>query len=386
MTLQAYLNSDESIDFDLPNTPIETIPLGVYIPKYNDMRGIYLTKTSNFKYLSEYYLLDKFEEHVLDYYNQSDKSVGVIYLGLKGSGKTKRAHKLALDTRLPVLYIQNLDIINRPAWKDTVASGVFNNFVIFIDEYEKKLEEETTVALLEWLDGSSNSKQLFILIGNERANNKFSNPLIDRLSRVLWRKNFGSLKQNEVEQLVYRLSTREDKEDLIDVITSIPVLSLDNTLQIIKTTNLFVDTSVEEVVSMLNIEFNEYDTYYLCDEFNQVVNDNDTTSISIKKNKISYERNTFYSYLNRDYIDKLALTNKDIDTDECVRIDIDFENLVFKFFNKDKLGVTINYQYYSLETKEFITSKETINLFLLRNVYYFSKLSTGRFLTFGNAL
>jgi hypothetical protein len=386
MTLQAYLNPDQSIDFDSPNTPINSVPLGVYIPKYSEMRGIYLSKTNDFKYLPEYYLLDKFEEYVLDYYKESDKSVGVIYLGLKGSGKTKRAHKLALDTGLPVLYIQNLDIINKSAWKDTVASGVFNNFVIFIDEYEKKLEEETTVALLEWLDGSSNSKQLFILIGNERANNKFSNPLIDRLSRVLWRKNFGSLKQSEVEELVYKLSIREDKEDLIEVITSIPVLSLDNTLQIIKTTNLFADTSVEEIVSMLNIEFNEYDTYYLCDEFNQVVNDNDTTSISIKKNKISYEKTTFYSYVNRDLIEKLALTNKDIDTDECVRIDIDFESLVFKVFNKNRLGITVNYQYYSLETKEYTTSTETINLFLLRDVYYFSKLSTGRFLTFGNAL
>ena len=386
MTLQAYLNSDGSIDFDIPNSPISSLPLGVYIPKYSDMRGIYLSKTNDFKYLSEYYLLDRFEEYVLNYYNKSDKSVGVIYLGLKGSGKTKRAHKLALDTGLPVLYIQNLDIINRSAWKDTVNSGVFNNFVIFIDEYEKKLEEETTVALLEWLDGSSNSKQLFILIGNEKANNKFSNPLIDRLSRVLWRKNFDSLKQDEVEQLVYKLSTREDKEDLIEVITSIPVLSLDNTLQIIKTTNLFADISVEEVVSMLNIEFNEYDTYYLCDESNQVVNDSDTTSISIKKNKISYEKSTFYSYLNPDFIKRLSLTNKDIDTDECVRINIDFENLVFKFFNKNKLGVTVNYQYYSLETKEYITSTQPINLFLLRDVYYFSKLSTGRFLTFGNAL
>lgn len=263
MTLQAYINSDSSIDFNSPISAITSIPLGVYIPKYDPMRGIFLTKANNFKYLDEYYLLDKFEDYVLQSFNNDNKSQGVLFLGLKGSGKTKRAHKLALDSGLPILYIQDLSIINKPAWKDVIESEMFNNFVIFIDEYEKKLEDETSVALLEWLDGSTNNKQLFILIGNEKANNKFSNPLIDRLSRVLWRKIFGSLEESEVRELVYKLSTRQDKEDLVDSIINIPVLSLDNTLQIIKSTNLFADTNVEEIINMLNIEFKLYDEFYV---------------------------------------------------------------------------------------------------------------------------
>jgi hypothetical protein len=386
MTLRAYINSDNSIDFNSAVHTISSVPVAVYIPKYSDMRGIYLTRTNDFKYLDEYYLLDKFEEYVLQSFNNSNKSLGVLYLGLKGSGKTKRAHKLALDSGLPVLYIQDLNIINKPAWKDVIGTDIFNNFVIFIDEYEKKLEDETSVALLEWLDGSTNNKQLFILIGNEKANNKFSNPLIDRLSRVLWRKTFGSLEEVEVRQLVYKLSTREDKEDLIDTIINIPVLSLDNTLQIISTTNLFADTNVEELINMLNIEFNLYDEFYICDEHNNQVED-DTYSISVKKDKVLFKHDDMYTVFNNTFVDKLASTNEDINKAEDVYFDLAYINLNVKIINKNKLSINVKYQYTSLTTKEKLTSKEHITLYLLKETLYYSlsKINT-KFLSFAHAL
>jgi hypothetical protein len=388
MTLQTYINSDNSIDFNSAVHTISSVPVGVYIPKYSDMRGIYLTRTNDFKYLDEYYLLDKFEDYVLQSFNNSNKSLGVLYLGLKGSGKTKRAHKLALDSGLPVLYIQDLNIINKPAWKDVIGTDIFNNFVIFIDEYEKKLEDETSVALLEWLDGSTNNKQLFILIGNEKANNKFSNPLIDRLSRVLWRKSFGSLEESEVRELVYKLSTREDKEDLINTIISIPVLSLDNTLQIISTTNLFVDTNVEELINMLNIEFNLYDEFYVCDEHNnQVEDDNDTYSISVKKDKVLFKHGDMYTLFNNGYVEKLALTNEDINKAEDVYFDLAYTNLNVKIINKNKLSISVNYNYTSLATKEKVTSEEPITLYLLKETLYHSLSKfNNKFLSFAHAL
>jgi hypothetical protein len=388
MTLQAYINSDNSIDFNFPITAITSIPLGVYIPRYTDMRGMFLTKTNDFKYLDEYYLLDKFEDHVLQSFNSSDKSLGVLYLGLKGSGKTKRAHKLALDSGLPVLYIQDLNIINKATWKDVIGSDVFNNFVIFIDEYEKKLEDETSVALLEWLDGSTNNKQLFILIGNEKANNKFSNPLIDRLSRVLWRKTFGSLEEVEVRQLVYKLSTREDKEDLIDTIVGIPVLSLDNTLQIIKTTNSFSDTNIEELINMLNIEFNLYDEFYVCDEHNnQIEDDHDIYSISVKKDKVLFKQGDMYVLFNNTFVEKLALINEDINKAEDVYFDLAYTNLNVKIINKNKLSITVNYQYTSLESKQKLTSEEPITLYLLKETLYYSLSKfNNKFLSFAHVL
>ena len=388
MTLQAYINSDSSIEFNSPITSITSIPLGVYIPRYTDMRGIFLTKTNDFKYLDEYYLLDKFEDYVIESFNNSNKSLGVLYLGLKGSGKTKRAHKLALDSGLPVLYIQDLNIINKPTWKDVIGSDIFNNFVIFIDEYEKKLEDETSVALLEWLDGSTNNKQLFILIGNEKANNKFSNPLIDRLSRVLWRKNFGSLQESEVRQLVYKLSTREDKEDLIDTIINIPVLSLDNSLQIIKTSNLFSDTNVEELINMLNIEFNMYDEFYICDEHNnQVENACDTHSISVKKGKVLFKSTDVYAIFNNAFINKLALTNEDINRAEDVYFNLAYTDLNVNVINKNKLSINVNYIYTSLATNEKLTSKESITLYMLKETLYYSLSNiNNKFLSFGHAL
>ena len=382
------MNGDGTIDFDELINPIIDIPLGVYIPKYDDIRGIYLSRTNNFEYLKEYYLLDKFEDYVIKSFNESNKSMGVLYLGLKGSGKTKRAHKLALDSGLPVLYLQDLSILNKSAWKDMVGTDIFNNFVIFIDEYEKKLEEATTVALLEWLDGSSNNKQLFILIGNEKANNKFSNPLLDRLSRVLWRKTFGSLKESEVIELVNKLSIRDNKEETIESIISIPVLSLDNIIQIIEITNLFKDDSVEDVIAMLNIEFNKYDEFYICDEFNNKISDYPSSlSISIKKSGINFFNPDIYETLNTNYIDKLLLTNKDINSDKTVYIDLEYKDLDIKCINKNKLIIKVFYKYDSLESGiEDVVSTEAITLYLLKESYYESLIFNTKFLEFKNAL
>ncbi len=266
-SLLAYQQPDGSIDFRSNAATCPKVKAGVYRALNSMDRGIYLSPTTEFKYLDEYFLLDEFEELVLESFKQSNKSLAVIYLGLKGSGKTKRAHKLALDSGMPVLIIDNLDIINSQRWNDIVGSDTLNNWIIFVDEYEKKLDNDNSVAFLNWLDGSVSTKQLFILIGNEQAKTKYSDPLLDRLSRVLWKKEFGSLTNEHVETLVNKLSKREEKSELLDLLNNIPVLSMDNTMQIIRITNMFPDRSIESLLTKLNISFNSVEEFTFVDEF-----------------------------------------------------------------------------------------------------------------------
>jgi hypothetical protein len=266
-SLLAYQQPDGSIDFRSNAATCSEVKGGVYRALNSMDRGIYLSPTTEFKYLDEYFLLDEFEELVLESFKQSNKSLAVLYLGLKGSGKTKRAHKLALDSGMPVLIIDNLDIINSQRWNDIVGSDTLNNWIIFVDEYEKKLDNNNSVALLNWLDGSVSTKQLFILIGNEQAKTKYSDPLLDRLSRVLWKKEFGSLTDEQVETLVNKLSKREEKSELLDLLSNIPVLSMDNTMQIIRITNMFPDRSIESLLTKLNISFNSVEEFTFVDEF-----------------------------------------------------------------------------------------------------------------------
>lgn len=283
--LLAYVQPDNTIDFNQNAKASTSIKHGVYVALKSMERGIYFSPTNNFEYLDNYYLLDDFEELVLESFKQSKSSLASLYLGLKGSGKTKRAHKLALDSGMPVLIINDLSIINNQQWNDIVGSNVLNNWVVFIDEYEKKLRDDNSVALLNWLDGSVNTKQLFILIGNEEAHTRYTDPLVDRLSRVLWKKEFKPLTDNDASILVNKLSIREDKAELIDLLSNIPVLSMDNTLQIIKITNMFPSKSIEAIVTNLNISFKAVEDFILVDESGVcVTEDEDTLGLIITKN------------------------------------------------------------------------------------------------------
>lgn len=381
---KAYLQADGSIEFgeDYSNV-IDKLPLGVYVPKVGPT-GIYLSRTSDFEYLPKYYLLDKFEEYVLRSYNSSSKSVGALYVGLKGSGKTKRAHKLALDSGMPVIYIQSFEILNHNNWKQIINTSLFNNVVIFIDEYEKKLKDETTVPLLEWLDGSVNTKQLFVLIGNEQANNKFTNPLIDRLSRILFRKSFDSLTSNDIEQLVNSLSIREDKEDLIESINGIPVISLDNCLQIIKTTNLFIDETIDNVISLLNIQFKQFDEFVPCDMKGKRINYSSSLSLSVLKNKVAFCHPYFNIELNSSFVDSINVDDH-IDTsyDPYLRGNINDDDVTIKYVDTNTVLLTSYYYYYQKDNdiKE-VKSDKPVTIQLIRENFYCLSNSKVNYFTF----
>ncbi len=378
---KGYLQPDGDIEFGEDfNNIITELPLGVYIPRVSP-GGIYLSKTSDFKYLPEYYLLDRFEDYVLTSYRSSDKSIGALYLGTKGSGKTKRAHKLSLDSGMPVIYLQSFDVLNHSGWKNIINSSLFNNVVVFIDEYEKKLKEDTTVALLEWLDGSVNTKQLFILIGNEQANNKFTNPLVDRLSRILFRKTFESLTAQDIEELVNKLSTRDDKQDLVEVISSIPVISLDNCLQIIKTTNLFVNDSVDEVVAMLNIEFRQFESFVPCDMQGKKISYSDSLSLSVLKNKVAFYNSYISIDLNNSYVDSLNNDNINTNYDVYMKGEVG-SNATVKYIDTNTVLLTAYYYYYDKDAANEIKSEHPITIQLIRENFYHLLNSKVNYLTF----
>jgi hypothetical protein len=159
-------------------------------------------------------------------------------------------------------------------------------------------------------------------------------------------------------------------------------------LQIIKTTNLFNDTNIEELINMLNIEFNMYDEFFVCDEQNnQIEDDSDTYPIYIKKDKVLFKHNDMYTVFNNSFVEKLALTNDDINKAEDVYFDLAYTNLNVKVINKNKLSISVNYKYTSLTTKEKVTSEEPITLFLLKDTLYYSLSKfNNKFLSFAHAI
>jgi hypothetical protein len=83
----------------------------------------------------------------------------------------------------------------------------------------------------------------------------------------------------------------------------------------------------------------------------------------------------------------LALINEDINKAKDVYFDLAYTNLNVKIINKNKLSISVNYQYTSLETKENITSEEPITLYLLKETLYYSLSKfNNKFLSFAHSL
>jgi adenylate kinase family enzyme len=373
-SLLAYKQPDGSIDFRPNAATCNSIKGGVYRALNSMDRGIYLSPTTEFKYLDEYFLLDDFEELVLESFNQSNKSLAVLYLGLKGSGKTKRAHKLALDSGMPVLIIDNLDIINSQKWNDIVGSDALNNWIIFVDEYEKKLDNDNSVALLNWLDGSVSTKQLFILIGNEQAKTKYSDPLLDRLSRVLWKKEFTSLTDEQVETLVNKLSKREEKSELLDLLSNIPVLSMDNTMQIIRITNMFPNKSIESLLNKLNISFNSVEDFTYVDEFYKPLSygeDNIGLTITRSGPTINSARIVRFYIEHTNIIERF---NSEEDDKKIYRIQIEVPGKdiklvkVSRFIYKFEAPYNVCYSYEEWDDDKWQPSNKTMTVFLYKTI------------------
>ena len=154
-----------------------------------------------------------------DYFRHTNKNLGIIFNGLKGTGKTIAAKILCNDINLPVIIISRYF----EGLQEFIQSLNFN-CIVFIDEAEKIfLEEDPEVssALLRMIDGVyNNSKKLFILTTNELLINE---NLIDRPSRIRYIKEFSGVTQEAVNQII--------SDKLLDVSLKNKVLKEINSLR-----------------------------------------------------------------------------------------------------------------------------------------------------------
>ena len=124
----------------------------------------------------------------------SGKNLGVIFNGLKGTGKTIAAKLLCNRTGLPAI------VISRPmdGLLEFVQSLCFE-CAILIDEAEKTFSEERDV-LLKMIDGVYNSKRkLYILTTNRLA---VDENLLGRPGRIRYIKEFANLPPKAISDVI----------------------------------------------------------------------------------------------------------------------------------------------------------------------------------------
>lgn len=230
----------------------DKLPVGNYDICYNQMSGdVYLERLNDPKLPDNEFIDTTIVERWLKSFDTFDSNLGILLSGLKGAGKTVLAKKLCAKSGLPVLHLNNSEI-PLDALSKFLADEMFKNCIVFVDEFEKVVsqDDERIAPWLKLMDGGYNTKLMFILTSNGE---NVSDYLQNRLGRIKYRKHFSTLEDETVERVIAAfLKDQSFKEDLLQTIVKIPMLSIDILVNIINEINLF-NQPASELVKGFNL-------------------------------------------------------------------------------------------------------------------------------------
>jgi len=210
-----------------------TLPTALLNICYDDRKGFYLEKMDNkFDFQHKIYGVEsELINRVKKTYVNTNRNLGILLNGVKGTGKTVTSKLIANEIGIPVLVVQHayvglVDFIN----------SIKQDVIIFIDEYEKIFEERHT--LLTIMDGvlSNEYRKFFILTTNETYIN---DNLLQRPGRIRYFKTFGNLKPNVVNEIVDDFLVHKHlKKDVVRFVSSLELITIDIVKSIVEEVNI----------------------------------------------------------------------------------------------------------------------------------------------------
>lgn len=223
----------------------ESLPVGVYNLCYNERLGFYLEKTNDFsfpkKLYGDYSTIDRWV-NTYESFKREGKSLGVLLSGIKGAGKTITAKLLSKKVNQPVIIINN-SFQGAPGFESFLSNPSLGNCTIFIDEFEKifyndDIDAEDQKKILSILDGSAETRHLYILTVNDT--DRMSDYLMNRPGRIRYRKHYDSLDKSIIDEIAddYKLS-KEEKESLFDVLDMLDYVTFDIVMTLIVESKMY---------------------------------------------------------------------------------------------------------------------------------------------------
>lgn len=166
-----------------------------------------------------------------DLFRESNKNLGVIFNGLKGTGKTIAAKLLCNRIGLPVI------VVSKPVdgMLEFIQSLHFEG-IILIDEAEKTFDEERDI-LLKMIDGVYNDmRKLYVLTTNKLS---IDENLLGRPGRIRYIKEFSNLSAKAVNDVIDdNLNDISLKDDVLKVVDSLEISTIDILKAIIDECNI----------------------------------------------------------------------------------------------------------------------------------------------------
>ena len=226
--------------------------------KLYDLKGFYsptLFENGDFNLPVNIYETEKdkkFRRIVLKGFEKSDKTMGVLLHGEKGTGKSIQAKLIAKESNLPIINIPS-DIS-----KDALIAffKAFDTPVcVIFDEFDKYFDTRSLLPLLDGIEKTA--KMLCIFTCNDI--NSVSEYLLDRCSRIRYTREFTFEDNQEfIPEIIKEFSLIDKETELTDYCKeSIACPTVDNVRAFISEYKTqceeYPDSTPSDVAEFLNI-------------------------------------------------------------------------------------------------------------------------------------
>lgn len=233
----------------------EGLPKGIYEVK-ESRTGYYLNRLGDsfvFNY-KLYGINNKFIDHFIKTYNNTTGNLGVLFNGIKGTGKTVTAEELCNRIGLPVIIIKSCKEVDDML--KFLATQINFDCIFFFDEYEKEFRESSSV--LSFMDGVHNSqyRRIFLLTTNEL---EINNNLLGRPSRIRYVRSFGNLPEETTLELLNDILIDKDAiEPVLDLIRQMQIVTVDLVKALAQEVNIHGVDKIDLIRKNFNLEFSNF--------------------------------------------------------------------------------------------------------------------------------
>lgn len=230
-------------------------PKGIYEVK-ESMTGYYLNRLGDsfvFNY-KLYGINNKFIDNFIKTYNNTTGNLGVLFNGIKGTGKTVTAEELCNRIGLPVIIVKSCKEVDDML--KFLATQINFDCIFFFDEYEKEFRESSSV--LSFMDGVHNSqyRKIFLLTTNEL---EINNNLLGRPSRIRYVRSFGNLPEETTLELLNDILIDKDAiEPVLDLIRQMQIVTVDLVKALAQEVNIHGVDKIDLIRKNFNLEFSDF--------------------------------------------------------------------------------------------------------------------------------
>lgn len=251
-----FLKLGNDIVFGKSGVDYTLEPGKVYTPVADNYSGeVSLTISTDLQLPEKLYVTKddkKFIDKTIASYSKSEKTMGVLMAGEKGTGKTVMAKEIALKSELPILTI---DKSFHPRYLKTLFTKLSGtSMCVIFDEFDKLGRDYDSDYILQVFDGvSSSGNHLLLLTCNNT--DKVNEYMLDRCGRIRYYREFDEMTPSMIEEILNdRLDDKSEIKPCVDfIVENFGLVSFDNVATFADEINMYPKETLENLFADMNI-------------------------------------------------------------------------------------------------------------------------------------